>query len=175
MDEKEMTGDQPVDSSLASETLARLYEEQGDLTRASTIREKLMEPGDWEIEVRSSGPSGASAVDSVSLETVSATEVRCDWSITAEAMKQAKRSFPLSLKEHSKALTPVLRVVSARPGGQTATRRVSDLELPGMAGDCLVRSVAKGPQWMCAAAGLKHASGRFHPTAHSEVLAVHES
>jgi len=157
--------------NLASETLARLYEEQGNFEHAAAIRKKLASPGRWRMELEpcSDSPGGRNRV---SVKSEGGQAVLCRWEMTQEAMQIVKRSFPDCLKEHSKALTAVLRVVVVTPDGQSPRRQYRDLELPSMLGICRIEDLPKKPAWLVAAVGLRHASGRFHSTAHSPVLTL---
>lgn len=161
--------DMEREPALASETLARLYEEQGNVDRASAIREKLMQPGNWKIAVDPDQPKTGTG-DTVVLEQAEGHTLQCRWAMTHEAMQIVKGRFPATLKERSKALTAVLRVVLLRPAGPVPQREYLDLDIPNMSGACAILGLETGPAWVCAAVGLRHPSGRFHSTAHSDVL-----
>ena len=163
--------DMEGEPTLASETLARLYEEQGNVNRASAIRETLMQPGDWKIVVDPGLPRTGSG-DTVVLERGDGQTLRCRWGMTHESMQIVKGRFPAALKEHSKALTAVLRVILVRPAGPVPQREYLDLDIPDMTGGCAIVGIETGPAWVCAAVGLRHPSGRFHSTAHSDVLSL---
>lgn len=163
------TGKKSKDAALVSETLARLYEEQGDITRASTIREKLMRRRQWNITVGPAQP-GPPTADAVIAQKTGESTVQCRWEMTPQAVGTVKSRFPSALKEHSKALTAVLRVVLIRAAGPEPVRDYQDVEIPDMAGTCSIRGIEQAQGWLCAAVGLKHASGRFHSIAHSAVI-----
>lgn len=155
---------------LASETLARLYEEQGDLDRAMEIRRVLMKPADWTVHFESMTEDDPVGGDRLDLSVDNEGRIACRWKLTAGSLQTVKLCFPMALKEHSKALTPVLRLVVVYPAGARPERYFQDVEVPAPAGGCFFEKAVSRSAWVCAAVGLRHGSGRFHPIVHTEVI-----
>ena len=154
-----------AEAGLASETLARLYEEQGHVDAAVAIRRGLVVPDDWTVVVL-----GESGLDWEGVKIKPTREgILCRWTVGPARLAGGKAVHDDAPPSD---LQLVLRLASTNLDGT----RYWDLEPVRESGFCVLKPEgARDGTHVIAAVGLKSPSGRFLPLVHTRPLPLPDS
>ncbi len=177
------------DVALATETMARILEQQGHADRAAMMRKKVIKTAQWNVLERA---EESRLEQEIPLENTvllacedSATGVLATgWNITTEAMEAAFLAFPECLRPFDCGfdatgaceIFPVLRLsatfaeTESHKEGAGVLKKIFDLPLQKMQGMVWLAPASGRPLWVCASVGLKASTGRFHSVTHSELV-----
>jgi hypothetical protein len=156
-------------SHLASETIARLYEQQGLLEEAARIRGRKTEEGLWHCEPIES--YRRLSADSVELwPDAESGRIEAHWSISNSSIEATKRSFPHTLAQDAGRLKLTLRILASRILRGSTHKTRQDTAVRVLRGAAALYTKDTTQRWACVAIGLKHPTGRFHPIAHSSLV-----
>ena len=162
-------GDLGETSHLASETIARLYEQQGLLEEAARIRGRKAEEGLWRCEPIES--CRTLSADSVELwPDAESGRIEAHWSISDSSIEATKRSFPHTLAQDAGRLKLTLRILASRIVKGSTHKTSQDTAVRVLRGAAALSTKDTAQRWACIAIGLKHPTGRFHPIAHSTLI-----
>jgi len=162
---------------LASETLARLYESQGQPDRAKALRGRIEGTGKWILVEQRPDAShrgsrhahkAQSIVTSAIRCRVAADQVSCDWTIVESDMQTARKHINEDLRADAR---PALRIVSYHREHADAPTfwHIEDIAPNG---SVLLESDKPLPLWISIAVGLIAQTGRFQPIAHAPSMAM---
>ncbi|MCD6500369.1 MAG: hypothetical protein J7M25_18895 [Deltaproteobacteria bacterium] len=163
---------------LASETLARLYESQGQPERAKALRGRIETEGRWTLveqgprqPKRRGRPNNAAAVRSSMHCRVSKNQLSCEWTVLESDIQTARAHLHEELQADA---TLALRVMSYHreqpdtPVFWQTTDIAPDASV-------VLESPEPLPLWVTVSVGLIARTGRFQPIAHAPSMTTETS